>query len=341
MGRDLAMSCSAKIESFYSLGTPCMMASTKRQRSSSPAARPIDLGYVQTLLDGSVDEFLTINDVLRLRGCDRQLAHQYHPSQSPRLWRRIRPMVNQFHRVAAIMTAAGATMFGLLYQGAAAQSAFQARIREAACMVGNASLIDWYHKENPDNEYAAEDTLRLLCEYGHAEHAERFAALYNVPPRALDGGQYIEVACEMGNIKMAEWLLAFGHRPIASYLSLCIRACVHDNLDCAAWALSIFPHTIQPGMICVKLTDPVNQIPIHAQRWLIEIFDLAWLDVRLVFDQLLNQFDEPDARPDLDWLIARYFHDWAVEYASALPSIKASRYHQLIAAYCDDWMSRR
>jgi hypothetical protein len=325
-----------------------MASISRQQRGAAPPSPPIDLGHLRTLLGGSIDEYLTLSDVLRLRACGAGLARQYHPEQSPQLWHRIRPPLNQFHRTAVNMTPAGAELFEPLYRGAA-RHMFREQLRVTACLVDNVDLVGWYHEGRIDARAEA-DSLRLLCQYGHAASAARFAAQYSVAPAELNDWQFFATACDTGNIKMAEWLLTFGQYPTEEGgFKLVHRACRSDNLEFAAWVMTRFPFAVQSAEVCAVLGDPRDLLPGRARRWLIETFDLAWSDVRSVFSQVLA-WTAPncsDTRPDQaadqavhNWIVARYRHDWAAEFRTMPVGRQAERSHQFINECCDSWAAR-
>ncbi len=319
----------------------------------------INLSDLQTLVDNSIDDFLSLSDVLHLRGCTQALFKQYHPIRSPQLWLRIKPPLRVYSRAVAVMTAKGACLFEGLYLEAAANE-FREYLRKVACVVGNFELVRWCHTRPALGGLVSEDSLLALCEHGHLEIAAWVAT--NTRDSGLDQlwhHQYLRTAARAGDTKMAKWLLDGGYMPEASGYELMALACQHDNIEFAAWVLNTFPIGASSSMLC-EILRPAGYVqhytPPRAIRWLIETFDLSWTDIRPIYLPLLSSLDSDNGEPEngdypnpgcshpayrsvYNWLIARYYKDWLDEYNRSSDTIKDCRFHQTAQMRHGYWLT--
>ncbi len=275
------------------------------------------LSSLRTTVGNSVDDFLTLGDVLRLRGCTSGLAVQYHPSQSSRLWDRIRPPLNVLHCVASNLTADAATLIECSFAGDSKMSIRRA-IVAVACVTGNIALAEWglRHIPPPGNwidRGRIADSFRDACRHGHAELADWLMTRFGLSPSTIP--TYLLICARMAdNIAMAQWLMDIGYIPAANEdgCALFIGACCDDNMRFARWVLRTLPFTIDCSRLTATILELCCRVPRGAQ-FLIETFDVPWADIANIYPGMVKRLDGiPECSSLRKWLVARYGADSAI-----------------------------
>ncbi len=293
-----------------------MARAPQKRKRQEPVAGLVGL---RSAVADSVDVFLALRDVLRLRECARALTKQYHPEQRPALWRRVRPNVNEFHR--NLLTPAGARLFESVYAGHSRRG-YRKMVGEVACRTGNATLVRWIW--NGPNEWHSGKVERhfcILCEHGYTELAQWLAAKTSF---TLDiGGIHSLVwrASCAGDVRTAEWLIAYGW-PLAARergCTLLLNACEHDHLGFAAWVLRRFPLDLSSEHVCGVALVACGVGAPRAVRFLLEAFDLSWEDVRADYLRIMEALDllaiegDAAAQGTREWLMQRFHESWQAE----------------------------
>jgi hypothetical protein len=276
------------------------------------------LSSLRNVVGNTFDDFLTLGDALRLRGCGRALAAQYSPSAAPQLWQRIRPPFSEFNRIAGDMRASGAAFFEQLYNGAA-KSTFRNHIGTIGCTSGNLDLVRWFYSGPVPvtSLLRPERCLAAACKFGQPRIAAWVAAEFNLEPECLHqtfGDEaLLSIACNAGNIAMATWLIQFGYEPKAreNGYRLLTRARANDDVSIAAWVLATFPLAMASDDVCALVLEDCASAP-RCVRFLIEHFDLPWDDVSEVYTRLLTSLDRGAGADRAAchsvrrWLVVRY-----------------------------------
>jgi hypothetical protein len=317
---------------------PSNRRNRRRQKVAKSAPR-IRLDDLRILVGGGVDDFLVLSDVLHLRGCNRALSEQYRPSAAPALWRRIRPAISEFARVAVCMRAAGAAFFEGLYSGSA-RVAFYLAIGKAACAADNVDLIRWYYASPMGGDdhglFGPRKCFVEACRSGRTRVAAWMATHFiSLNSDCLRHTDVLSIACGAGNVAMAEWLIRFGYEPNEREYGYCLldRAREYDDVAVAAWVLATFPLAISSCVLCAMILDNCALAP-HCVRLLVDHFDLSWADVRETYPLLLQRLepasgwhrliDNAACQSVYEWLVRRYGADYSRE-ASGLDGAEAMR----------------
>lgn len=191
--------------------------------------------------DALVFRFLTLRDLLTIRGCSRALRVRYDPQQRPHVWRAVRP------KGAIIGTRTSLECARILHR---AYAITRTELSEWGtlgnrCRLGDLPAARWLVELfalTADDARAFDDwALRGACDNGHLEIAQWLAATFSLTStdaRACDNWA-LRYACARGHLAVARWLVSHFKLTLKDIRSLggdaLSRARAHGHSDVVAW----------------------------------------------------------------------------------------------------------
>jgi hypothetical protein len=167
--------------------------------------------------------------------------------------------------------------------------------------------VQWYDATNGSYNIGLGDALHAAIDNGHIAIAAWLVARYVLIPANLERRPYLTRAVDIGDVRMADWLLDFGYVPTygESGCDLLRDACVTGMLDFAAWVLRRFPIALTYELLLSITRDACESGAACSARWLIEEFEVSQDDRETLCAKLMDTLvdnDDDQSVPIQAWI---------------------------------------
>jgi len=295
-------------------------------------------GTIQTC-GFALDQFLSIDMVLALRGCTNGLTKLYHPKTSYRLWDRIKPQLKEFLTHVHVMSDTCADLFSELYYGEQ-KVEYEDFIEQTACICGNLQLVQRYWAKDSTNNFIT-SSFDVSLKHGNTD-----IAVWILENPAVSGFTpdvtTLSYVSHSGNIELAKQMLGVhedetknsnaietneGKRTWSRQMigdvcgfNLFKDSCERGHYEYATWVMSIFPISPSIGQLREIMRYHPLAIPFIVNTFELQSGDLFKL--YLVVDNYVSEEQSPVYKNKLnrclDWMRERYDeeHDSDADVAS-------------------------